>query len=256
MFWHLFGVATLGKPVLALGIIVGAYGAGNAVVASEYRTPNPPAHETARPQTSPKPTPAAEPAATTLSFDALLSECVARYKRGAANTKEACDKAIAASGLSTDAFVAMYRSLLVPPAPKTTEKPAPTSTPRTTKTTAPTTVSFEALLSECVARYKRGATNTKEACDRAIAASGLSTDAFVAKYRSLLVPPTKSDSPKPTATPKPTSAPKLDTSDPRVRECLAKYEALKTLKTGDPKAFEAALSTFNQTCRTVLGMRG
>ena len=114
MFWHLFGVATLGKPVLALGIIVGAYGAGNAVVASEYRTPNPPAHETARPQTSPKPTPAAEPAATTLSFDALLSECVARYKRGAANTKEACDKAIAASGLSMDAFVAMYRSLWLP----------------------------------------------------------------------------------------------------------------------------------------------
>ncbi|TMF60970.1 MAG: hypothetical protein E6I14_09795 [Chloroflexi bacterium] len=109
---------------------------------------------------------------------------------------------------------------------------------------------------EARARYKRGATNTKEACDRAIAASGLSTEAFVAKYRSLLIAPTKSDAPKPTATPKPTTAPKLDTSDPKVRECLAKYEALKTLKTGDPKTFEAALSTFKQTCTTVLGMRG
>src|SRR5207244_5582477 len=173
-------------------------------------------------------------------------ECVARYKRGATNTNDACDKAIAASGLSADAFAARDGPLLVPPAPKT-EKLAPTSTTRTSATTVPTTVSFEALLSECVARYRRGATNTKEACDRAIAASGLSTEAFVAKYRSLLVPPTKSDAPKPTATPKPTTAPKLDTSDPKVRECLAKYEALKTLKTGDPKTFEAAPSTLRQT---------
>ena len=244
MFLHVFGVATLGKPVLALGIIASAYGAGSAVATSEHRVPNPPTHEVAT---------------TTRSFEALLSECVARYKRGAANTKEACDKAIAASGLTPDAFAATYRSLLVPPAPKT-EKPVLTTAPRTTKTTAPTTVpttvSFEALLSECVARYKRGATNTKEACDRAIAASGLSTDAFVTKYRSLLVPPAKTATAKPTATPKPTTAPKLDTSDPKVKDCLAKYEALKTLKTEDPKTFEVALSAFNNTCITVLRTRG
>src|SRR5438128_5234826 len=159
MFCHFFALAALGKPAVALAIIASAYGAGSVLVSSEYRTPNTSAHETARPQTSPKPTPAAVPATTTLSFDALLSECVARYKRGATNTKEACDKAIAASGLSTDAFFATYRSLLVPPAPKT-EKPAPTSTTRTSTTTVPTTVAFEALLSECVDRYKRGATNT------------------------------------------------------------------------------------------------
>jgi len=227
MFLHVFGVATLGKPVLALGIIASAYGAGNALATSEHRMPNPPAHEIAT---------------TTRSFDALLSECVARYKRGATNTKEACDKAIAASGLTADSFAAKYRSLLVPPALKT-EKPVTTSTTRTSTTTVPTTVS-------------RGATNTKEACDRAIAASGLSTDAFVTKYRSLLVPPTKTATAKPTATPKPITAPKLDTSDPKVKDCLAKYEALKTMKTGDPKTFEAALSTFNNTCTTVLRMRG
>ena len=240
MFLHMFGVAALGKPVLALGIIASAYGAGTAVATSEHRVPNPPAHEVAT---------------TTRSFEALLSECVARYKRGATNTKEACDKAIAASGLTTDAFAARYRSLLVPPTPKT-EKPAPTYTTRTSATTVPTTVSFEALLSECVARYRRGATNTKEACDRAIAASGLSTDAFVTKYRSLLVPPAKTATAKPTATPKPTTAPKLDTSDPKVKDCLAKYEALKTLKTEDPKTFEVALSAFNNTCITVLRTRG
>jgi hypothetical protein len=259
MFWHLFGMATIGKPALALGIIASAYGAGTALVTSEYHTPSAPAHETVRPQTTAKPTPAAVSPTTTLSFEALLSECVARYKRGATNTKDACDRAIEKSGLSADAFVAKYRSLLVPPATKA-EKPAPTTAPRTTKTAVPTMVSttgsFEALLSECVARYKRGATNTKDACDRAIAASGLSGDAFLAKYRSLLVPATKTETPKPTTTPKPTAAPKLNTADPKVRECLAKYEALKTLKTSDPETFEAALSTFSQSCKTVLGVRG
>jgi hypothetical protein len=239
MFFHVFGVAALGKPVLALGIIASAYGAAGSFDYAEHRTPNLPARETASSQ-------------ATLSFDALLGECVSRYKRGASNTKEACDLAIAASGLSADAFAAKYRSLLVPP--QKTEKPAPTATPKTTKTTTPTTVSFEALLSECVARYRRGATNTKDACDRAIAASGLTTQGFLTTYRSLLVPPAKTESPKPTATPKPPTT--LNTSDPEVRECLAKYEALKTLKTGEPRTFEAALATFTQTCKTVLGMRG
>jgi hypothetical protein len=259
MFSQLLSVATLGKGALALSVVASAY-SGAGVEKTEYRTPSLPAHETTRPQTTPKPTPAAErPTTTALPFDALLSECVSRYKRGATNTKEACDRAIAASGLSADAFFAKYRSLLVPPAPKT-EKPAPTATPRTTKTTAPTTaptsVSFEALLSECVARYKRAATNTKEACDRAIAASGLSADAFFAKYRSLLVPATKTETPKPSATPKPTTAPKLNTSDPRVKDCLAKYEALKTLKASGSQTFDAALKYFKETCASVLAARG
>ena len=243
MFLHIFGAATVGKPVLALGILASAYSAAGSFDNMEYRTPTPPARESASPQ-------------TTTSFDALLSECVSRYKRGATDTKEACERAIVASGLTTEAFFAKYRPLLVPQSSKT-EKPAPTSTPRTTKTTAPTTtpttVSFEALLSECVARYRRGATNTKEACERAIAASGLSTEAFFAKYRSLLVPAAKTETLKPTATPRPTTAPKLDTSDPRVRECLAKYETLKTLKASGSPTFETALATFTETCKTVLG---
>jgi hypothetical protein len=252
VFFHVFGAATLGKSALALGILASAYGAGSALASSEQRMPSPAAKEIARPQTTPNPTPATVATTTSLSFEALLDECVARYKRGATNTKEACEAAIAASGLSTDAFVAKYRSLLVPPATKT-EKPAPTATPHTTVST---TASFEALLSECVARYKRGASNTKEACDRAIAASGLSTDAFFAKYRSLLVPSTKTETAKPTATTKPTAAPKLNTSDPKVQACLAKYEMLKTLKTSEPQTFEAALKYFTETCKSVLAARG
>jgi hypothetical protein len=240
IFSQFLSVATLGKSALALSVVASAYSGGG------FDT---------RPQATPMPTTAVELRTTALSFDALLSECVSRYKRGATNTKEACDRAIEKSGLSADGFAAKYRSLLVPPATKT-EKPTPTTTPRTPKTTAATTVSttgsFEALLSECVARYKRSATNTKEACDRAIAASGLSTDAFVAKYRSLLVPASKTEAPKPTATPKPTTAPKLNTADPKVRECLAKYEYLKTLKASAPQTFDAAVRYFNETCNSVL----
>src|SRR4029077_6328744 len=137
MFFTVLGAATLGKPVLALGILASAYGAAGSFDQAEHHTTTPPARETARPETA-------------ISFDALLNECVARYKRGATNTKEACDKAIVASGLSAGAFAAKSRSLLVPPSVKT-EKPTSTATPKTTKTSA----SFEALLSECVARYKR-----------------------------------------------------------------------------------------------------
>ena len=252
MFSQFLSATTLAKGALALSVAAGAY-SGGSLDGPAHWAPRPSASETARPQTSPAPAAAADSTITvTLPFEALLKECVSRYQRGAPNTKEACDRAIAASGLSADAFIAKYRTLLVPPAAKT-EKPVPAATPRTTVST---TASFEALLSECVARYKRAASNTKEACDRAIAASGLSADAFLAKYRSLLVPPTKTETAKPTTTPKPATSLKLDTTDPKVKECLAKYETLKTLKTSDPQKFEAALKYFTETCKSVLAARG
>jgi hypothetical protein len=226
MFFHLFRLATMAKGALALSLVAGAYGAGNSDV-QDYRVRTTPVHVEA----TPEPAASAQPETTTEptpSFEALLQECVARYSHAAENTKDACERAMSASGLGADAFWAKYRSLLVPPAAKT-DKPAPAT-------------SFEALLSECVARYRRAADNTKEACDRALAASGLTTEAFVAKYRSLLVAPIA----------KPTSSPKPASTAPAVKECLAKYETLKTLKTGPADAFEAALRTFNETCRSLL----
>ena len=104
------------------------------------------------------------------------------------------------------------------------------------------------LLKECVARYSRAAENTKEACEAAMVASGLGADAFWAKYRSLLVPPAAK-------TERPATSPKPSTTDPAVKECLARYETLKTLKTGPADAFEAALRSFNETCRRVLEAR-
>src|SRR5207253_3475790 len=125
--------------------------------------------------------------------------------------KDVCTAAIAASGLEADGFWAKYRSLLVKELPKT----------------EPTT-SFEALLKECVARYARAASNTKEACEAAIRASGLDTDAFWAKYRSLMIPPAKpSTKATPTKSPKPSSTPKPTTSVQLSPECIAKYEAAK-----------------------------
>src|SRR2546428_7710305 len=84
------------------------------------------------------------------------------------------------------------------------------------------------------------------------AAFGAGLGAFKEKCRSLLVPSaTKTD--KPATTPKPPSTvTKPSTTDPAVKECLARYEKLKTLKTGPTEAFEAALRAFNETCRNLL----
>src|SRR2546428_52334 len=129
--------------------------------------------------------------------------------------------------------------------PTTSAKPTAKPEPKKIDpATAATTPSFEALLKECVARYSRAADNTKEACEAAMVASGLGADAFWAKYRSLLVPPAKTD--------KPATSPKPSTTDPAVKECLARYETLKTLKTGSAEIFEAALRSFNETCRSLL----
>ncbi|TMG55068.1 MAG: hypothetical protein E6H84_08020 [Chloroflexi bacterium] len=222
MFEHL--IAAVAKFFFAAGLVAGASGAGN-VDLPEWHLPKAPVHteKTHEPQASPEATKTPE----RYSFESLLKECVTRYTGHLDGAKDVCTAAIAASGLEADAFWAKYRSLLVKELPKT----------------EPTT-SFEALLKECVARYARAASNTKEACDAALRASGLDTDAFWAKYRSLMVPPktTKTETPKPVTTPKP--APTLSA------ECMAKYEAVKAAKNGPADAFEALVRSFNESCRT------
>src|SRR5438552_5949069 len=102
MFWHFFALATLGKPAVALAIIASAYGAGSALVSSDYRTPNPSAHETARPQTSPKPTPAAVPTPPAPPSAALLTKSSAPTNRGRRKPKGVGEKATAATDPPTD----------------------------------------------------------------------------------------------------------------------------------------------------------
>jgi hypothetical protein len=236
-FFHLFRLATLAKGALALSLVAGAYGAGNSDV-QEYRVRTNGAHveATHEPTTKAEPTAKPEPkksdentTATTPSFEALLKECIARYSRAAENTKEACEGAIAASGLGADAFWAKYHSLLVPPVAKT-DRPAPSTT--------------DAAVKECLAKYdtlktlKTGSADAYEAALRA----------FNETCRSLLTKRT-------TEPQKPVTTPKPSTTDPAVKECLAKYETLKTLKTGPAETFEAALRSLNETCRTLLTKR-
>src|SRR5947208_595850 len=138
-------IAAVAKFFFAAGLVAGASGAGN-VDLPEWHLPKAPVHteKTHEPQASPEATKTPE----RYSFESLLKECVTRYTGHLDGAKDVCTAAIAASGLEADAFWAKYRSLLVKELPKT----------------EPTT-SFEALLKECVARYARAASNTKEARD-------------------------------------------------------------------------------------------
>jgi hypothetical protein len=250
VFEHL--VAALAKFFFTAGLIAGASGAGN-VDLPEWHLPKAPVHtektheptaspeatakpeetnkpESAKTEETKKPEPTAKPETSNIperySFEKLLAECVRRYTQHLDGAKDVCTAAITASSLDADAFWAKYRSLFVTEPQKTT----------------PPTTSFEALLKECVARYARAASNTKEACDAALRASGLDADAFWAKYRSLMVPPktTKTETPKPVTTPKP--APTLSP------ECVAKYEAAKAAKSGPADVFDALLRSYYQTC--------
>ncbi len=139
------------------------------------------------------------------SLSILVKDCLVKYENaknstdGSAAASEACKKAIEASGLTPNDFWARFN-------PKTSTKPEPTKKPDTTKTTTkpvePTTkptpkpeatqtvstAQLEVLVKDCFAKYliaketHEGGTAAAEACNRAIAASGLSGDAFFKKF--------------------------------------------------------------------------
>ena len=227
VFEHL--VAAIAKLFFAAGLIAGASGVG-ALDLPESHPPKP-AHteKTHQPTASPETTTRSERS----SFEKLLKECVRRYTGHLDGAKDVCTEAITASGLDADAFWAKYGPLFTSERAKTSE-PA--------KTTVPATP-FEALLKECVARYARAASNTKEACEAALRASGLDADAFWAKYGPLMVPAkTKTENPKPVATTKPSPAVELSP------ECKAKYEAAKAARNGPADVFEALVRSFKATC--------
>jgi hypothetical protein len=269
VFSHLFRAATLAKVAIAASLVAGAYGTGamdlpetrpltasthaekthepteSPAAATAPSVSTPAATTTTKAEPTAKPEPTVKPESTTkfktstkpvtderYSFENLLRECVRRYRQHLDGAKDVCTAAIAESGLDADAFWAKYRGLFVPE----------------TKTTAPAT-GFAELLKECVARYARAAGNTKEACEAAIRASGLTTEEFWARYHALMVPPAK-----PTTTPKPVSTPKPTTSPaPLSAECMAKYAAAKAAKNGPADAFETLLRSYYESCypRTV-----
>lgn len=212
MLSQLFGAAALAKVGFALTIVAGAYAVGTSDLELDRPLTAPVHVEKTHEPSSETPAPTTKPERVTTPRPA-----------------------------TTD------RELFATATPKPASTPKPMSSVKPTTSLKPTTsASFEALLKECVARYARAASNTKEACDRALAASGMDAKAFWAKYRTLMIPPTR---PTPTATPKATVTAKPVTVPTLSAECMAKYETLKTLKSGPADVFEAALRAFNAACR-------
>ena len=147
----------------------------------------------------PKTEPTTKP--NTESLTALVKDCLAKYEAaknsttGAEDASRACRAAIEASGLSSNDFWARF-------GPKTTttgnaeptRKPEPARTPEPTRKTEPTrtpsvsTAQLEVLVKDCFAKYLvakntgEGGAAAAEACNKAIAASGLSSSAFFAKF--------------------------------------------------------------------------
>ena len=155
---------------------------------------------------------------------AMARECVTKYTLRSADATATCVKAIELSGLTSAAFAARFLPS------RTTETP-PTASPK------PATAELEGLIYTC--RTLKGAlvsTSTaaqlsaaSAACEKAIAASGLSATAFWTKWAPLK--PTT----VPTATPAPTSAAELAQL---VTKCLDLYKAIAS--TGDTHAASEA----------------
>jgi hypothetical protein len=141
---------------------------------------------------APKPSTTEKPQTTSGDAAALIKECVAAYERArqthenGEGVSQICNKAIAASGLSSNDFWAKYY-----PKTTTTEQPKPSATPKPQPTQTVSDETLKAMVQDCFAKYT-AATAAKgnedlaraayEACTKAIAASGLSGDAFWAKF--------------------------------------------------------------------------
>ena len=172
------------------------------VTTSEKPQRTVPAHEPAKPAADPLKTDA-QNTANTRELYGLISTCVATHER----SSEPCARALELSGLSADEFwakvTALFNTSAKPSETPKTAKTTPTQTARpTTKPTEkprtspakPQTVTdteLIAMVRDCFTKYM-AATASKgnedlgraayEACTKAIGASGLSNDAFWAKF--------------------------------------------------------------------------
>ena len=163
---------------------------------AERKTVEPKPADTAKPAEEPKHdgATAAKPSDETLSV--LVKDCVTKYaglkanSEGATEASAACRKAIEATGLTSSVFWARFGPKTEPTVkPEPSKKPEPTRRPETPKpATTLTTAQIEALVKDCFDKYlivrstKEGGSAAVEACTRAMSASGLTGDAFWAKF--------------------------------------------------------------------------
>ena len=210
MFTHLSTILTLSKGIAAITL--------TAAVATSV-TPN---EATARAHT-PSPTPVAPSSAPKgADYEVLVRDCLEKYAAFQRNendetrraAKEACPKAIEASGLTPDEFWAKF-------SPKAEPKP----------TEKPNSSDFEALLRGCAEKYEALLTGeptdamkqaAREACAKAQEASGLTPDEFSAKIQALL------------HRPKPTDKPRSD-AERLVRECVERFEGYLRSETDETR---------------------
>ena len=134
----------------------------------------------------------AAPKTTDETLSLLIKDCLTKYAAAsggadaAALASEACRTAIAASGLSSSDFWARFGPKVDTRKPEPTRTPEPTRKPTGTPTVS--TAQLQVLIKACFDRYlvakntSEGATAAAEACNSAIAASGLSQSAFFAKF--------------------------------------------------------------------------
>jgi hypothetical protein len=159
---------------------------------------------TTAPKTDAPKTDAPKTEKTSEEIYALIKDCLAKFeaaKNGTysepISTSEACRKAFEATGLTPEQFYAKFVQKTTAakptesPKPATTYKPQPTPTakPQTTQTVSD--ADLIVMVKDCFAKYL-AATSSKgneelgraagEACNKAIAASGLANDAFWAKF--------------------------------------------------------------------------
>ena len=142
------------------------------------------------PSTSPKPTPA-----ITDELRALVKDCFEKYAAGDKGAYEACKKAIAASGMTTDQFFATFGKPTPPAKPSTSPKPSAQPLP-------PVTDELRALVKDCFDKYTARDPGAGDACKKAIAASGMTTEQFFAIFGKP-TPPAKVE---PSSTPKPSAS--------------------------------------------------
>ena len=161
---------------------------------------------------------------TTTDVEALVKECFTKYTAKDPTTLETCKKAMAASGLSGDAFWDKYGR----PTP-------PTSAPKSS-----TSEETYKLMALCF-KLHSAITSTSEkstidaaydACNKAIAASGMSVTEFWSKFANQLAPT------KPSATPSPKPVTNPAAVERLIAKCLDLYKGLST--TGDTKAVSDA----------------
>ena len=132
------------------------------------------------------------PKTTNESLSLLIKDCLAKYAsannsaEGPALASEACRKAILASGLSSNDFWARFGPKVETRKPEPTRTPEPTRKPTTTPTVS--TAQLAIMVKDCFDKYLiakntgEGGAAAAEACNKAIAASGLSQTAFFERF--------------------------------------------------------------------------